>query len=409
MIKIITTGIIVEDNFGCPSILHGVEELLTTLYGNEYELINYQTTQFSAISISDLNFKTVKITARKKKILIDAIKDKLGFKSKNPKIRELLDNIKSADVVIDLYGICFCDNFVKDKYTFSKMTKRVLGEFWLLFLAKIYNVKTAKNTSSFGPMNNKINYKSANFACKYIFDVISAREQKSREMLIKNAKVKNEILISPDIANLMKYTDIQSTKERHVGISVSHQIIKQWRAQENYIDCMVKLCKHIKNNYAVPIVLIPNECQNSRYNDVDVSKDIKKVLNETGINVDILDVVNKSSTAVKNCIASCEIMIASRYHSCVASLSSGVPLLVLGWHYKYDELLHWYGQDKWILSEKECTIEKLISAFDLLWENRFKERILISSRFPAVRQAVIDTGKQIFSKKRVKQWIYKLL
>jgi len=218
-------------------------------------------------------------------------------------------------------------------------------------------------------------------------------------MLITKAKVKKEILFSPDIANLMRYTESWGAKEKPVGISTSYQIIKQWGSQEKYIDCIVNLCKHITNTYAVPIILIPNECQKSNTNnDVNVSEDIKKELKEEGIAVDILDVANITSTALKNCIASCEIMIASRYHSCVASLSSGVPLLVVGWHYKYEELLHWYGQDKWILSQNDCTSKKLISAFDSLWGNRMKEKKVISEKYPAVRQAVIDVGKIMFSK-----------
>lgn len=60
----------------------------------------------------------------------------------------------------------------------------------------------------------------------------------------------------------------------------------------------------------------------------------------------------------------CEVMVASRYHSCVAALSAGVPTLVIGWHYKYDELLNLYGQDKWIISCDNCTSDKLISLFN---------------------------------------------
>jgi polysaccharide pyruvyl transferase WcaK-like protein len=90
-------------------------------------------------------------------------------------------------------------------------------------------------------------------------------------------------------------------------------------------------------------------------NDITVSRQIQETLEKEEIHVDIVDSARMSSTELKNVIASCEVIIASRYHSSVAALSSGVPTLVVGWHYKYEELLHWVCQDKWGLSTNECT------------------------------------------------------
>jgi polysaccharide pyruvyl transferase WcaK-like protein len=146
-------------------------------------------------------------------------------------------------------------------------------------------------------------------------------------------------------------------------------------------------------------VLIPNEVQKlSDFNDKSVSEEIQKKLNCDGVNVDIVDSAKMSSTELKNLIAACEIMVASRYHSCVASLSSGVPVLVVGWHYKYEELLHWYGQDLWILSNHDCTSEKLIGMFDAFWEQRDMSKKTIAENYPKVRKAVLDSGKIMFSK-----------
>ena len=103
-----------------------------------------------------------------------------------------------------------------------------------------------------------------------------------------------------------------------------------------------------------------------------------------------------TSTEIKNNIAACEIMIASRYHSCVAALSSGVPLLVIGWHYKYKELLHLYGQDDWILSETECSSRKLINSFDSLWEKKETVKYEIIKNFEKVRSLIVNIGKKIY-------------
>ena len=74
----------------------------------------------------------------------------------------------------------------------------------------------------------------------------------------------------------------------------------------------------------------------------------------------------------------------------MAALSAGVPTLVIGWHYKYDELLNLYGQDKWIISCDNCTSDKLISLFNDFWESRNGERKVIKGKYKDVRKALID-------------------
>lgn len=391
MIKVLATGVQIEDNFGGPSILHGVQNVLTELYGNDYELIYCQTTPFNYYSSSDFNFRIQTVTLSKKN---------LGFALlRNKEMIELIREIKASDIVVDLYGICFSDNLNKKEYNYFRMLIQVLYSFRILAIAKFYRRKTVKNTCSFGPMKSKMNQKSASFACKYLFDIVSAREIKSRDALIHDAKVKKEIVLSPDIANMMTFSKDRNSEQKTIGISTSHQIIRQWKGNESYVDCIANLCRHISQTCSMSIVLIPNEVQpESDFNDITVSLEIQDKLKNEGIHVEIIDSAHMSSTELKNIIASCEVVVASRYHSCVAALSSGVPTLVVGWHYKYEELLHWYGQDKWGIPTDDCTSEKLISTFDSFWESRDESKKIIAEKYPEVRKAVLKAGRIMFSK-----------
>ncbi|MBQ3010348.1 MAG: hypothetical protein IJD81_04040, partial [Oscillospiraceae bacterium] len=56
--KVLTTGLCAEYNFGCPSILHGMEVLLHALYGEDAEMVNYQTTVPDPVSVEDMGFVT---------------------------------------------------------------------------------------------------------------------------------------------------------------------------------------------------------------------------------------------------------------------------------------------------------------------------------------------------------------
>lgn len=391
MIKILATGVKIEDNFGGPSILHGIQEVLTELYGDDYELTYYQTTPFDEYSSRDFNFKIRTVPF--------SFKDSRVGLLKNKEIKEYTREVKSSDIIVDLLGICFSDNLNPDKYSYLRMLINTVYTFRMLAIAKFYHKKTVKNTCSFGPMKSKTNQKSAAFACRHLFDVVSARETKSRDALIDDAKVKKEILLSPDIANMMTFSKGRYGDEKVIGISTSHQIIRQWKGEESYVDCIVRLCKHISQTYGISIVLIPNEVQPlPDFNDITVSLEIQDKLNIEGIHVEIIDSAHMSSTELKNVIASCEVIIASRYHSCVAALSSGVPTLVVGWHYKYEELLHWYGQDEWGIPTDECTSHKLISTFDSFWERRDESKKIIAENYPRVRRAILETGKVLFSK-----------
>jgi len=391
MIKVLATGVKIEGNFGGPSILHGVQEILNELYGDDYELVYYQTTYFNEYASRDFNFKIQ---------MVQFTVSNLGlFLLKNKKMKEFIRDVKSSDIVVDLYGICFSDNLSPKKPSSLRILIQSIYNFRMLYIGKFFGKKTVKNTCSFGPMKHPMNQRLASFTCKYLFDTLSAREKKSRYALLYDAKVKKEILLSPDIANLMPFYKDKNTDKRIIGISTSHQIIRQWKGNEGYIKCIVDLCKYISKKCNMSIVLIPNEVETaSDFNDIDVSIEIQDRLNKGGISVDIIDSAHMSSMELKNIIASCEVLIASRYHSCVAALSSGVPVLVIGWHYKYEELLQWYGQEAWGIPTDDCTSEKLIATFDLFWKNRDESKKIIAQRYPEVRNAVLETGKVLFSK-----------
>lgn len=390
MIKILATGVQIEDNFGGPSILHGLQEVLAELYGNDYELIYYQTTPFNEYSSRDFNFKIQTLPFSFKNLEFALLRNK--------EMKEFIRDVKSSDIVVDLYGICFSDNLNPQEFNYLRMFSTAYT-FRMLTIAKLFRRKTVKNTCSFGPMKSKLNQKSAAFACNNLFDVVSAREEKSRDALIYDAKVKKKIFLSPDIANMMTFSNDKIFNENKIGISTSHQIIRQWKGKTGYVECIVNLCRHISQTYGISIVLIPNEVQQPpNINDFTVSREIQDKLKEESIHVDIIDSAHMSSKELKNIIASCKVIVASRYHACVAALSSGVPTLVVGWHYKYEELLHWYGQKEWGIPTGECTSEKLISTFDSFWEKRDESKKIITEKCPKVRKAVIEAGKILFSK-----------
>ncbi len=393
MKKIILCGLIAEDNLGCPSLLLGMGELLK----GSYEVVNIQKGRKPKNSkeVADFPFETKYFDYNVKK-LISSLFLKKFFKSKKADTVEtqLLKELQSADLVVDLYGICFCDaNSYPTSYL--KNLKATVGRFVLPFCAKKLGVKTLKNTASYGPMKHKESAVSAQIADKHIFDCFIAREKKALQLMQEVAGIKKPIFLSPDTANLMPAPMPALENEKAVLISVSHQIIRQWKKSgsdnENYCNIIARLCEKIVVEKNSKVQLLPNELFANEYDDLAVAKEIQALLKEKNIFVDVIDTRGFSALQVKECIASAEVVIASRYHSCVAALSAGVPLLVLGWHNKYEELLQRYGQSKWGLSTENCTFETLHSKFEDFYAQRDTIRQEIKEKRPVVQEEVRHT------------------
>lgn len=387
--KVVLTGLQAEYNFGCPSILHGMDRLLHTLYGDSVEIVNYQTTQPDPVAVADLPFPT-KVNRTDYQTLCRCLKKRKGDAGD----LELIADLEQADFVVDLYGICFCDNLEKRDYRYLTMIARKRKASPILFLAKKMGKKVIKNTASFGPMETEYNRKSAEYMTKHVYDVLCAREVQSKIALHHAVGNQREILLSPDTANLMDFTP--QLRKLRVGISASHQIVKQWASEEGYVACMTKLGQYI-HTLGAEIVFLPNEYDpNKADNDVAVCCQIQDALRQAGVESTVLDVLHMTSTELKNEIAACEVVVASRYHTCVAALSSGTPVLVLGWHYKYQELLSLYSQNQWLIRQDGCTAEKLVNLFGRFWNLREENRETIMAQYPAVKKKVLETGRLLY-------------
>ncbi len=390
--RVLTTGLCAEYNFGCPSILYGMDVLLHALYGEDVTIINYQATVPDPIAVADMPFVT-KTNSTDYNTLVRTWRTGRG----TAEDLELITDLEDADLVVDLYGICFCDNLEKRKYSYLSMRARKLKFQPVLHLAKKMGKTVIKNTASFGPMETEYNRKSAQYVVKQVYDVLCAREVQSKVALHKAVGDKVEVLLSPDTANLMPFS-LQVRKNR-VGISASHQIIKQWKSPEGYVECIVQLGKVI-HEMGAEIVFIPNEYDPTKAdNDVAVCQAIQTALEAQGVPSRILDVLHMTGTQLKNEIAACEVVVASRYHTCVAALSSGTPVLVLGWHYKYRELLGLYSQSQWLINQDACDSKKLVDMFRRFWKQREVNRQTILNQYPVVRRKVLVAGQSMYGGK----------
>jgi colanic acid/amylovoran biosynthesis protein len=78
-------------------------------------------------------------------------------------------------------------------------------------------------------------------------------------------------------------------------------------------------------------------------------------------------------------------LITSRFHAMISALSTGTPVLVVGWSHKYDEVLAEMKLEGCAVDWRSTTAERLLDrAVDLLGRGD-EVRAAIDEALPAVR------------------------
>ncbi len=383
--NIVMYGSFLEYNLGLPSLLHGSEELFCEIFGEDnVSLVYYESSKLGGKISGNFKSKIKYIPfENNRNLLVSAIKYKLT-KQCTKKQAEFFNDLKSADYIVDIYGIYFCSKLEKEPMSQIKAKYSAVLTFAIPFIGRWFskNVKTVKTAASYGPFKAKGLNKKAEYAVNKIFDVVFARERQSAQALLENCRIKKDVCVTPDIANLMKYDKSEYGKGKQISVAVSHQLETQWKQDGDYKESVIKLLKHIADKLPEhKIVLIPNETSTlKKYNDITVAKSIEESVN-LGERLVVLSELNFDAVDIKNEIAKSDVVISARYHSCVAALSAAIPTLVMGWHYKYDELLELYGQKEWVVSNPDEAERSLIQKFDLIWKSKtdVHNQLLISA------------------------------
>ena len=401
MKKILAYGIYLDRNFGGPSIVHGLIQTLRRC-DRDCKIVLYHSRPVPEkekgccpVPVKQMPFGGGRL------LMAYFVRKFIGIVlHKNSVTEEFWRDFDDSDVVVNLYGICFCDKFNQKRKPRIKLFRAIysaISMFPLSFIARFSGKRSVKCTASYGPIVQDLTRSAAKWAARICFSGMIARERESLRQMRDVAKVACEMAYAPDIANAMPYRSKEPMQdEKSVGLSVSFQIIKQWGGDKRlYYECIRSLIGSILEMGHIKVILFPNELKcDGVFDDAAVAAEIKQLFSDSE-NVRLFDIETHTSLDLKNAIAQCEAMVASRYHSCVASLSAGVPLLVVGWHYKYEELLDLYGQREWLLSVDNCTPDVIVSKFEKLWNEKVRIRENLLAKKESVLESLNESGRFI--------------
>lgn len=219
-------------------------------------------------------------------------------------------------------------------------------------------------TQSYGPLSPKIVRYLARIDLRKQPIVFCRGDDCSRN--VRGLLPGKKIFSFPDVAALLEYNHGKGVNyvrsiipdinfEKLVTVSASAVIFQRTGGiseGNRHIQEMVDLCRCIVQGgrfvLLVPHVFRPN-CHVPGICDYAVSQVIFKRIN----NPDKVAIVHEDLSPIdlKSIISTAYVHIGARYHSIVASLSSGVPTISLSWHPKYKDIMRIYGCEKYVYNE----------------------------------------------------------
>ena len=306
-----------------------------------------------------------------------------------------VQTISRSSAQIDLAGVSFMDSrqifllfnilsilpaillgipvikFAQALGPFKRSLNRLAANLFLKKCKMIFarGVETLNNLNDFGLPPEKFSFASDVAFCHEIGDSITFENPEYCEKLLEK---------------------IQNTTNKNVktiGICPSSLLASKSKPADAYTNYVAKITSHfLKANYRV--ILFPNATREAkmykfRNNDLRVIQDVKLKLNSEKFSDEKFIFVEKNINAdvIKKIISNCDIIVVSRFHAMIASLTTETPAFVLGWSHKYLEVMKLFGMEEMVVdynrSKTEEVIEKVIELIDQqdFWIEKIHEKL----------------------------------
>jgi polysaccharide pyruvyl transferase WcaK-like protein len=397
--KIVVSGAARQMNLGGPSIFHGIAKVFRQVFPGCEMVYHEIAPVFSGELERDPDYPDIRVCRGNldaKKLIWEAGRRRWlgGAGSVQTLERRLIEEIRAADLFVDAWGIDFTDRLSQMNFRGALLAKP------LIRIASWFGIPAVHYTASYGPMNRRWVRLAARRVLGRQCALVYCRETRSREILSECGVRGPKLLVAPDTGFLMPsrpvILDGLDSARPCLGVSVSHQIIRQWKSPTPYLEMIAQLCDRAIQQWNAQVVLIPNELSDQRYDDRAVARDVLERVRGKGA-VHLFPAERHSGPEQKGAIAQCDLFVASRYHSIVAAMSQAVPTVVIGWHHKYAELLEKFGQTDVGLSSETCNFELLWERCENLWSRRRQVSADIRSALPAVENSIYQAGERLRS------------
>jgi polysaccharide pyruvyl transferase CsaB len=277
-------------------------------------------------------------------------------------IFKIMSAMKRSDMFISGGGSLLQD------VTSMKTVPYYLG---LIFLAKVFNLRTIFFAQGVGPLNSKFN----RFLVSKILnnmDYISVRDKDSKNLLGKIGLSSDVINITDDPVyglynELDKKIEFEQEEINKIGVS-----IRSWN-DNSYIKSIATFLNNLnqEKNFSVEILTF------HKGEDIIMSNRLKKMLK---MNLEIVDYTDNFSK-IKDIYSTFDLFIGVRFHSLVFAAVNLVPFIGISYDPKVTSLIKDFGY------------QDLITTDTVTEELLFKEYSKITADLTSIKKAIDETVK----------------
>ena len=274
--------------------------------------------------------------------------------------KEFLNSLKQADLVISTGGhhlTTIIAKHIKTPQIYDMATVLLYDKPLLLWSQSIGTFDFKSGASK--PMIQKIISGAEQI---FIRDEASENEIQKIEISPRYLSKTRESVFG--LYDVVKSRIAPSDRPFTMGVSVwtgNKQNQEDWN---KYTDCFARLIDHAIEKYGYEIKFFPMEMQSS---DRSCIEDIiRKVHKQKSCKI-----VEGFPGTIEhiNEIARCRIFAGHKTHSQIFSLVAATPLLAVAYHKKTEDFMAQFGLEKYCITDKQLSSEKLIDMFDMINNN----------------------------------------
>lgn len=289
-----------------------------------------------------------------------------------PLVPSLVKRVRDCDAMIDLAGISFID---------GRGLPLLIYNSAICLPSFAVDTPHHKLSQAFGPFAQVLNRFAARFVLRRCSKVV-ARGTRSAENLVKLEIPNAEAL--PDVSFALELTEADKAAARALlprdlpdgWIVVSPSRIVQNLSEARGGDYLAELTEFVRavRVEGITIIVVPHSLASgkSKGNDRDCAKRLAQAfVGDSGV---VLVDAPPNARVLRAMFGLSRCVITSRFHACVAAVSTGVPVITLAWGHKYHDLLVPFGLDNLILDGAQAKSSDIIAAWHRFTENESPTR-----------------------------------
>lgn len=316
---------------------------------------------------------------------------KLSGRSGKPRTEHGIGFLQLAklDLVLDVAGVGYIDG--REKFLpYNVLTSLPFS---------LVGVPYFKLSQAIGPIGSWANRFCARLALSRVTRVFARGSMTAKHLEEAFPRATN-LDRAADLAFLLNPSRViapVASRPRRMGIVASSLVMSK---NDGYVAVLSKVCLSLLEA-GWEVVLIAHSwragSERLRNNDVPaldaiVASDARlQGLRRVGEGLD--------AAALKSEIGACRVVLTSRFHGMIASLSTATPVLVAGWSHKYREVMELFGLERFCLPHEQVDEVSLVACIENLDAEAESISAGISERLPAIRE---DSEGQF---DRVCEWI----